>query len=164
MSSSDRRAVVLSLLALPLAGCGFTPVYGPGGAAEGLRGQIRMDEPSDREGFLLVRALERRLGLPENARYALSASIRLGEEGIGITADQVITRFQVRGEVTYALTDLVTGRRVTSGTVSNFTSYSTTGTTVATRTAEDSARERFMVVLADQIVARLLATAADWRT
>lgn len=160
MSSSDRRAVVFSVLAL--AGCGFSPVYAPGGAGEALRGRIRMDEPRDNAGFLLVRQLERRLGLPEDPRYALSATISLDEEGVAITPEQVTTRYQLRGDVSFALSDIQTGERVTSGKVTSFTGYSATGTTVATRTAEKDARARLMVILADQIVAKLLATAPDW--
>jgi LPS-assembly lipoprotein len=84
MSSSERRTVVLSLLAL--GACGFTPAYGPGGAAQGLRGRIAFDEPFDRAGFDLVRQLEQRLGLPTDPRWRLSASIRRSEERIAVTS------------------------------------------------------------------------------
>ncbi len=160
MSLSDRRTILLSFAAL--AGCGFTPVYGPGGAAATLRGRIRMDSPKDQAGFQLVRRLEERLGPAEAPVYALSASIALREDGIGITRDQVTTRYQLAGTVDFRLSDVATGKRVTSGTVSNFTSYSASGTTVATRVAEEDARARLMVILADEIVSRLLATAPDW--
>ena len=43
------------------------------------------------------------------------------------------------------------------GTVSNFTSYSATGSTVAGLAARQDAARRLMVVLADQVVARMLA-------
>ncbi len=160
MSSSDRRAVVLSLLAL--GGCGFTPIYGPGGAAEGLRNQIAFDEPSDRLRFILVRQLEARLGVPSDPRYRLSASVRRGEERIAVTSEGVTNRFQLLGVVDYAVRDAGTERRLTSGTVRNFVSYSATRTTVATRAAENAAEERLMRILADQIVAELLATSPGW--
>jgi LPS-assembly lipoprotein len=44
---------------------------------------------------------------------------------------------------------------VISGSVDNFTSYSATGTTVATLAAERDAQERLMIQLADQIFVRL---------
>lgn len=44
------------------------------------------------------------------------------------------------------------------GEVSNFTSHSTVGTVIATTAAEADARGRLAVMLADQVVTRLLAT------
>ena len=59
-------------------------------------------------------------------------------------------------------TDRTTATRVTGGRVESFTSWSATGSTVAGLTAEEDARLRLMRILADQIVARLLATSGDW--
>ena len=163
MSSSDRRTFLIGALALT-GGCGFTPAYGPGGDAEALRGSIAVDDPDDPEGFVLVRQLEARLGLPEAARYTLSARISIGRDSVGILQDQTITRFNLLGRVEYRLTELATGAQVTGGRVANFTSYSATATTVATATAERDARDRLMISLADQIVSELLATSGDWLT
>ena len=160
MSWSDRRSI---LLTLALAGCGFAPVYGPGGSAEGLHGKVAIDAPRDAEGFAFVQALRRRLGEGDAARYRLSADLTLDEKQLGVTRGQVITRYQVVGQARYRLTDAATDARVASGTVESFASYSATGTTFATRTARRDARERLMTILADQVVDRLLATAADWR-
>lgn len=160
MSSSDRRAF-LTLAALALAGCGFTPALGPDGSAEALRGQITFDEPADLEGFELVRALEARLGLPNDPRYRLGADIRISDESVGILPDQTITRFNVLGRVDYRLTEIATGATVASGQVTNFASYSATATTVATTSARRDARDRLMVALADQIVNDLLLSARD---
>ena len=161
MSLCSRRFLVIGLAAL--AGCGFTPVYGPGGSAESLRGQIDVDAPRDIPGFALVRHLETRLGLADEPVYRLSASIQLEEDELGITTGQEITRYEVLGRVRFTLIDLATGDRVTAGRVENFTSYSATDTAFATRSAQRDARERLMIAMADQIVARLLATAGDWR-
>ena len=61
MSWSDRRRFLLSLGGLVLvAGCGFSPVYGPAGGAVGrLQGQVGLDAPSNRAGFDLAARLER---------------------------------------------------------------------------------------------------------
>jgi LPS-assembly lipoprotein len=157
---SDRRSLLLGALAL--GGCGFTPVYGPGGAAEGLRGRISFDEPFDRAGFDLVRQLENRLGVPAAPRWRLSASIRRSEERIAVTSEGVANRFQILGRVDFALREIGTDRTVTSGSVETFTSYSATRTAVATRAARDDAEARLMVILADQIADELLATADSW--
>ena len=160
MSSSDRRTVLLGLAAL--ASCGYEPVYAPGSVARSLRGAVLVDPPSDPVGFVLVNELERRLGQPTAPRYRLAADVALAEEGIAITADQEITRFRVRGKADWALIDPETDEALTSGQAQNFTSYSATATTVATRAAKRDAEARLMAILADQIVTRLVSTAESW--
>jgi LPS-assembly lipoprotein len=160
MSWSDRRTLLLGALAL--GGCGFTPVYGPGGAAEGLRGRIAFDDPSDREGFDLVRQLENRLGVPTAPTWRLSASIRLSEERIAVTSQGVANRFQILGRVDYALRRIETEETVASGSVDTFVSYSATRTAVATRAAQRDAEARLMVILADLIADELLLSADRW--
>jgi len=160
-----------ALAALPA--CGFTPAYGPGGAATGLRGSVKVDEPIDEDGYYLVRRLEERLGLATAPKYRLSASLAIGQDGLGITPDQDITRYRLRGALTWALRDIATDAIVTDGLVRNFTGYSApvfdnvrgsiAGNTVSVITAERDARERLMTILADQLVSRLVATAPDWR-
>ncbi|WP_108485261.1 LPS assembly lipoprotein LptE [Oceaniglobus ichthyenteri] len=167
----SRRFLLLALAAVPA--CGFTPAYGPGGAAHGLRGAITVDAPNDEEGYHLVRRLEERLGAPTTGAYRLSASIAIGQDGLGITPDQDITRYRIRGELTWALRHLASDEIVADGRVRNFTAYSApvfddtrgsiAGNTVSVLTAERDARERLMIILADQLVARLIATAPDWQ-
>lgn len=157
MSSFDRRSVLL--IPLALAACGFAPAYGPGGAAQGLQGSIRVAEPTDKAGFDLVERLEERLGLPQAVRFDLTHSIRIQSARVGITPDNTIQRFHVTGTVDWSLTERATGDRVAGGRVENFAAYSATGSTVAGLAAEEDAARRLMRMLADQIVTRLIATA-----
>ncbi|WP_421702087.1 LPS assembly lipoprotein LptE [Aliiroseovarius sp.] len=158
--SWSKRSFILS--ALGLAACGFTPVHGPGGSAQGLRGAIEVAAPEDRDTYELVKRLDERLATQTGARYALGYKITVREEGLGVTPEQVIRRVQLRGAVVYTVTDTVTGEVVDTGSVSTFTSYSAEGSTVSTSAVEDDARRRLMSGLADQIATRLMATAADW--
>jgi LPS-assembly lipoprotein len=160
MSSYSRRFALLSPLAL--AACGFAPVYGAGGAAAGLQKAIRVDDPSDKFGFDLVKRLEERLGRPERARYDLSYVIQTEPVAVGITLAGEITRYNLVGSVAFTLKSRAGGETLTSGKVDSFTAWSATGPTVAGLEAEDDARSRLMRILADQIVARLLASALDW--
>ena len=158
MSSFSRR-VFLGGAAIALTGCGFTPAYGPGGGAARLDGNILMDEPKTQPAFQLTRHIEDRLGRASNPRYGLSYAIEIAEEPIAISENDVTLRYNVLGEVTYALRDLSTGAVVNSGKVDSFTSYSTFGTTVATQAAERDAQDRLMVILGDQMITRLIASA-----
>jgi LPS-assembly lipoprotein len=157
MSLYSRR----SLLAVPLAlaACGFTPVYGPGGAGAQLRGQVLVEAPPTQAGYLLNRHLETRLGRSGSApRYALDLVISSDEEGLAVNRAGEITRFNLVARVDYVLRDSTVGTIITSGKVENFTAYSAIGTTVASLAAERDAIERLMVILGDQITARLYAT------
>jgi LPS-assembly lipoprotein len=103
-----------------------------------------------------VRRLEERLGRPGDAAYTLSLSLQTREEGLGIDPDGNTDRFNVIGVAGYVLSDRA-GTQLASGTVNSFTGFSATGNTAVTLAAQRDARERLMVILADQITARLLA-------
>ncbi len=156
---SDRRSFLAGALAL--GGCGFAPAYGPGGTAGRLQGTILIDAPQDRNGYLLVRHLEDRLGRAAAPRFGLSLALDTKRERMAVAADNITTRFNLIGQVSYALRDLGDGKVLTSGKVDSFTGYSATGSTAATQTAEADAHERLMTILGDQIVTRLTAASGD---
>ncbi len=155
MSLLNRRFVLLAPLAL--TACGFTPVYGPGGSGTALQNRVLVDEPDDRNGYLLTREIEERLGRSSTPAYGLALNIRTSEESLATDDEGNTRRFQLIGKVDYALRDMATGQIVTSGNVENFTSYSGTGSTVATLAGEKDAQVRLMTIFAEQIVTRLFA-------
>jgi LPS-assembly lipoprotein len=156
MSWCDRRGVLAFLLA---AGCGFAPAYGPGGAAEALAGRIGTAPPADKAAFDLVARLEDRLGAPQSPLLRIDYTLRLKPLGVGITPEGTVTRYNLTGAVDWRLVETATGVERLSGRAESFTSYSTTGSTIATLAAEEDAQQRLMRILADQIVTRLLAAA-----
>lgn len=155
MSSSDRRVFLFGLTAL--AGCGFEPVYAPGGVGSDLRGRIDIAEPVDEAGFALVRRLEERLGRADGADLVLNADIRIGEDPIGYLPDGSISRYNVIGQVDWRLVNAADGEIRLSGRERSFSSYSATSTTVATIFAQRDAQTRLMTAIADRIVADILA-------
>jgi LPS-assembly lipoprotein len=159
--SWSRRALLLTAGAA--AGCGFSPVLAPGGAAADLRGEVEVSVAETRPGYALRRRLEERLGLPTDIRYVLRATITQGSQVTGIPADRVAARVNVIGQVDYELVEIATSRVARRGRVQSFTGYSSTSTTAATRAAQVDAEGRLMIILADRVVADLLATAPEWR-
>ncbi|WP_253913435.1 LPS assembly lipoprotein LptE [Pseudoruegeria sp. HB172150] len=158
-----RNFLALGTASLALAACGFTPVYGPSGQAHGLRGQIFVADPADRNGFVFVAHLEDRLGQPQAGPYLLEYRIQTSRTGLGVTTTGATTRYNVLGRVDYTIKDRATGAIIRTGKVENFTGYSATGSIVGTVSATEDASERLMVILADQLVTELIATAPDWR-
>ena len=156
----SRRAVLLGLgAALVLAGCGLTPVYGPGGGGERLFGKVRPRDPDTPLDFVFNQRLAERIGPDDAAVYDLDYRISATVAAQAITPDEVTTRYSLNGTADFTLTG-PGGQVITQGRVSSFTSYSTTGTTVSTLAAEGGARERLALMLADQVVTRLLAAAS----
>lgn len=160
MSSYSRRLLIGAGLAL-LAGCGFAPAYAPGGAGAALMGQVEVAAPDDRVSYLMTRELETRLGRASDPRYALSHDMAIVPQAIAIDRSNVTLRFNLLGQARYALRDLSTDTVLVSGEVSNFTGYSTTGTTVAVQASERDAEARLVSVLVDQILTEVLATLPD---
>ena len=146
------------LATVALAGCGFAPIYGTGGAGRALQNRVLVESPETAETYVLVRYLEQRFGQPDPAAYGLSYSLTSSQQGLAVTAAQVIERYNVLGELTFALRDLSDNSIVTSGKVSGMTGYSATGTTIATRAARRDAEERLAFLLADRTIDQIILT------
>ena len=165
MSSFDRRTLLAGTLAAGvaagLAGCGFAPAYAPGGAGARLNNAVSVKAPEGRNGYLMTRALEDRLGRASDPRFDLIYALDVTSQPVAITNSNIATRYNLLGEATYALRSRDSGAVLMSGKVENFNSYSASGSTVATQSAERDAEERLIEILADQMIARLIAGAAD---
>ena len=73
-SGLPRRALLVGVLAL--AACGLQPVYGPGGAATKLFGQVRPSDPATPDEFIFDRRIAERLG-PDGGAYTLLSLIHI---------------------------------------------------------------------------------------
>ena len=163
MSSSDRRTLIAglsALVALPLAGCNFRPVHGPGGAGPAIRDRIRASDPATRIEFEMVARLETRIG--SGGEYDLLYTLAIDQRDLAIDGAQNIDRVNVIGTLDYSLRDRASGRVLDQGALSSFTGYATTASPVATTAARRDAEDRLAVILADQLVARLIASAPGW--
>ena len=157
----NRRRFGVVLAAAALAGCGFTPVYGPDGTGAALLGQLSLDPPQDRNAYLLQRRIEERLGQATAGAWRLSTQIKTDDIGLGFTKDGDITRYNINGTTDYTLRRTSSSEIFRQGKIQHFTSYSATGTTVATLAAKRDAEVRLMTILADQIIDQLLIISED---
>lgn len=153
---ATRRAALLGVLAL--GACGFAPVYGPNGTGSSLRGEVSIETPSTVAGYRLGTALIERFGPAADVRYVLSVRLSSRRNAAAQTIVGDTTRFDLTGVAQWSLVD-TTGVEVAKGEAQTFTSYSATGSTLATQTAERDARERLSLALADIIVADVVLAA-----
>lgn len=153
----DRRSLLIAFATL--AGCGFEPVYGVDGAARTLRGRIAYQAPNTREGFRLRARLEDRMGRVERGDYLLTVQLYVDETALVISSDQDTNRYNLPGRADWELKEAGSDIVLASGSAETFTAYSAFGTTVATREAQDDARDRLAISLADLIVSDLIIAA-----
>ena len=144
--------VAIGIAMLFLAGCEFTPVYAPGATGAALSGSVTVAPAEDELQFILVRELENRLGPAGSPRYSLTTALSTRSERVSITADQDTNRFNLVGRARWSLIEDGSGAEIATGRADAFSSYSATGTTVATEAAERDAYRRLMVILADKII------------
>lgn len=152
----DRRALLIGGAAA-LSGCGFTPVYGPQGGGTPLRGAVSLKESQDEPSYFFNRRFEERLGRGGPAApYRLDVRLEQDSQDFGATSTGNVTRIRLIGRASYSLKDTGTGETLLEGRTNGFVGYSNTGSTVATRAAQNDAKQRLMVLLADQVIDDLL--------
>jgi LPS-assembly lipoprotein len=96
------------LLLLPLAGCGFAPLYGQSGSqtvADKLD-TVAVQNIPERTGQILRLSLESQLhanGEPTQELYALNVTFSIGINGIGVQQDTSVTRNRFIANATWSL-------------------------------------------------------------
>ena len=152
---SNRRG--FSLAALALVGCGFTPVNGVNSEFQMLRNTFLVQAPMNRVEFELVHNLEVQLGQATSKLYDLRYELNVEEHIAFVSAAQEINQFSLVGLLEYSLVNN-DGLVLLTETAKSFTSYSATGTTVATQRSKRDAYNRLMVILAKQVSNFLLTS------
>ena len=108
---------------MPLAGCGFTPLYGQSGdsTVAAKLDTIEVQNIPERTGQMLRLALETQLhadGAPTMQLYSLSVSYGLGIAAVGEQPDSSYSRERFNGTASWTLTPIGTpGKPLTHGTV-----------------------------------------------
>lgn len=163
MLLSKRRDFLLALAALPLAACGFSPIYKTGGAARGLKGRVRFNLIESREGYLLLQNLEARMGVPGvSPDYKAKIDLVIEEQVLTLTTATSLERVTVNGAAIITIVNTSTGAEVFADKLRETTGYTRSAETAETTSSRRDALDRLVGSLADQIVLRLGATAESW--
>jgi LPS-assembly lipoprotein len=151
------RCVLLPLLALLLAACGFRPLYDDGEAgqvASAMRG-ITVAPIPDRTGQLVRDGLERHFTARGTASYQLVVTLEESIEGFGIRQDESVTRERVSLVARYSLIDLATEKPVLEDLARSDVGVDKVSSEYATIVAERAASRRNADQLVRQITNRL---------
>ncbi|MCH7930348.1 MAG: hypothetical protein IIA01_07585 [Proteobacteria bacterium] len=159
MSWSRRRVLGHALVAAAasLSGCGFRPMYARRGRSGNVvddLAAIRIDPVADRIGQSLRNDLIERLtpfGEPRYPRYRLSVQVQRSSQPLAIQADTTITRYNLRIEVSFTLTDVETGAAIYRGSARTVGSYNAVRSDFATLSAEQDTSRRAVREASDEV-------------
>ena len=154
------RSVILILTAFILASCGFTPMYGSGGAttsgtvAAALR-QVDVRPIADRRGMVLRQQLEEKLhpGGGRNTRFDLQVRLASRTQELGVRKDSTTSRANLILTANFVLWDGT--RRLLRDRVRSTVSYNILDDQYATIASERDAEARALKQLSDEIRVRL---------
>lgn len=158
-----RRILVLAVLGGVLAACGFQPLYkAPSGAKQAVSVQrmAAIDIPPirDRSGQILRNELRDQLlprGRAARAAYRLDVALTETQADLAILKDATSTFSRYTADIKWVLTDLATDAPVLRGDNRRITSFPIAESEFASLEAEKDARERAMVLLAEDVRLRL---------
>lgn len=152
---------------LLLAGCGFRPLYGAGGAVAAEEGPVRAELAAvqvalipERSGQLLRRALAERLHGSEPsapARYDLRVSLAFAAEPLGFRRDGTASRIRYRGTASWwLLTRTTPPQQIAAGTERENDAFNIPDQQFfAAESARDATERRLIEQLAFAITERL---------
>src|SRR5690606_34211990 len=135
------------------------PVYSGGarGAAAQALAAVQVEPIEGRAGWLLQNALTERLAAMGDASPRYSLRIRLDDriEGLGVRADDSVTRERRTLRARYQLVDMGSQETLLDETSSWDAGIDVASSEYATVAAENSALERLTQIIADRILARV---------
>jgi len=157
-----RRQLVLACAgaALALSGCGFTPMYGDGGAGASLS-RIAVTAQDDRLGYRLREQLEDALAFNRTATplYRLTAEVQQSRRPLGRRIDDTATRYELTVKAAWTLTPTSGGSPLT-GTETVTTTYGSADQPYAAIAAQQDGEDRAAAELARLIRLDLLQALA----
>lgn len=150
-----KRFVLLLALALP--GCGLHPLYvggGDGAVASALAG-VEVDAIEGKGGWLVANALRDRFAASGTPRYRVT--VRLDDQiaGLGVRADDSVSRERRTLRARWQLIDAGTGTTLLDASAGSDEGIDVVRSEYATIAAENTALERLADIVADQIAARV---------
>lgn len=154
-------------LALTLSSCGFTPVHAPanGTAMSAFKNieinMIEADTVDQSEGtFWLQQALYDRLGT-HNGGHVLTLEPSFRRTGVGLTSEDISSRYDMNVRVKYKLEDKISGDVLDSGTITAKSTFGSARDPYSRTASEKDTLQNVTKTAADRIITRMAAYYAD---
>lgn len=156
--SAGVRTMVLALAVLPLAGCGFRPLYGESSGTTQALAEVRVAPIADRQGQILRNELLDRIspnGEKSTARYLLSVRYNESLGQLAIRRDDTATRANLRVATTFRLIEVSTGVTVYNGSSSATASYNLVQSDYANLVSRRAAQRRASKLVANDVTTQV---------
>lgn len=155
------KALTLSFSAAVLAACGFTPVHQT--AADGsqlsdiyIQLQKGSNIADNQAGFAMTQRLRDRIGTnTESSKYTLEIEPRYRRSILGISDQDVATRFDITVTARYKLLDTKSGDELSSGSVSSISTFGAPSGPFGVITADDVGVDQASSETADRMIVEL---------
>ena len=162
MWSHKVKTLLLALLLLAQAGCGFKPLYGRGGNGDAdarlLLQKVEIGLIADKEGQILHNYLLDRFnprGRPKTPEFYLKANLSISTSSLGVTRDDDTTRQKLTVTAKFSLRDKK--KKTVSFSISRVSGYSETQSEYNTIIAKEDAVKRSLREIASDARARVAA-------
>ncbi len=150
-------AALLSCAAL--SGCGLQPLYsgGSAGPVASMLQSVSVDPIEGKSGWLVRNALNDRLSASGAAASQYRLVVKLDDqiEGLGVRADDTVTRERRTLRARYQLVDNASGKTLLDASAGSDAGIDVVSSEYATIAGENTALENLSQKVAEQIVTRL---------
>lgn len=155
------RLILPFFAAAALSACGFTPANAPRSADGSLAFKnVRVDIPKtgalidDEAGFYLAQHLQDRLGT-SGTQHVLKVKTKIGRTGLGVSGDDVATRYDLTMATNYVLSDIKTNDILDEGTVRIVSTFGAPRNPYGRDAAENNAIRQAAAESADRLLYKL---------
>lgn len=150
-------ALLVLMLALPLAACGFKPMYAQDGPRKQLSG-ISVDVPDSRTGFLIEQELNKKLNVDPQLTPAYRLTVRATERSfaLGYRLDDTASRSELTSNVVYILRDARSNQILLRGNFTETMSYATGSTPFVDIVGQQDAQKRLAEAISVRIESDLM--------
>ncbi len=154
------RVLALMFMAAFTASCGFTPMHAPSGVVGAfgnmsveLGPSIRVDDKE--AAFWVQQRLAERLGHNSAAAQVLEITPSTQRGGIGVSGQDVATRYDLNMSLNYKLTDAKTGEVLDRGTINSVSTYTASNDPYALIAAEKATTKQLATDTADRLLTKV---------
>jgi len=142
-----------------LTACGFKPMHAPGAFTNGTGynySDISVATTSEEKiDFLLKQSLRDRIGENHSTKYRLDISPKIRRRSLGISDDDVASRYDLAMTAQFELVDNKSGKAVFKDSVRAVSTFAAPRDPYGRISAENNATEQVASETADRIVIRL---------
>ena len=147
-----------------LSNCGFQPIVEKNLDPPRFQQYIIIDQPKDRNEFIVREHLVRLLDPPIEEKYILSFSTKISSNTGIVTKENQTTRYILNSTTNYSIRNIETGTLVYEGTVFGASSYSSNinTTTYSSNVSNQNAMQRLSRFAAEKIITEIEINGSDW--